>query len=469
MFSRYPLLEAEPDLRLYRSIKFLLEAFERDAARDLAEETEDDQLLGLPPGDATAHQVEEVGGVHLPRGRAVGAPHVVGQDLEVRQRDRHRLVRPEDEVPVRLVGVGLLRPPLDPDEPAENGERLVPESALVQKIRVGVGGDVVLQRVVVEDLVRVGEVEPEHLRVAPRRREPRLDVRTAQLGAQRDHQAVYDGVPSGRGADGVEVQDVALPVLQGDVVYVRALPDEELDRAVAERGLLAAGRGVLVYVSDRGALLDHDESARHYGACDVEPAVALDRDLDGDPARHVKERPAGERRRAERRELVVAFRHQLEEALLDQILVLPESSVQVSEDDAFLLQLFIYTNKGRLGVVLDEQGRVRLALLYEPLDGVGEVTLPRHVGARGVGGEVLHPHVGDVRVAPRLVPQSGHRHLLEGAPRLEALLGEPRGLVLERRERLDGLDAYALILEDLRHPVRAHISPFSRLEKGADP
>src|SRR5215208_3540662 len=353
MFSRYPLLEAEPDLRLYRSIKFLLEAFERDAARDLAEETEDDQLLGLPPGDATAHQVEEVGGVHLPRGRAVGAPHVVGQDLEVRQRDRHRLVRPEDEVPVRLVGVGLLRPPLDPDEPAENGERLVPESALVQKIRVGVGGDVVLQRVVVEDLVRVGEVEPEHLRVAPRRREPRLDVRTAQLGAQRDHQAVYDGVPSGRGADGVEVQDVALPVLQGDVVYVRALPDEELDRAVAERGLLAAGRGVLVYVSDRGTLLHDDEGARHYRAGSVEPPVALNRNLHTHTPRHIQKRPATESSRAQRREFVVALRNEPEEVFFDEVIVLPKCGVQVGEDDAFLLQLFIYTNKGRLGVVLD--------------------------------------------------------------------------------------------------------------------
>src|SRR5215208_513777 len=287
MFLRYPLLKAEPDLGLYSSIKLLLEALERDAARDLAEEAKDDELLGLRPGDATTHQVEEIRGVHLTRGRPVGALHVVGHDLEVWQRDRHRLVRPEDEVPVRLVGVGLLRPRLDPDEPAENGERLVPESALVQKIRVGVGGDVVLQRVMVEDLVRVGEVEPEHLRVAPRSCESRLDVRTAQLGTKRDHQAVYDGVPSGRGANGVEVEDVALPVLQGDVVHFRALPDEELDYAVAERGFLPSSRGVLVYVGERGTLLRDDEGARHYRAGNVEPAVALDRDLHVHTPRHV--------------------------------------------------------------------------------------------------------------------------------------------------------------------------------------
>src|SRR5918992_2451486 len=144
--------------------------------------------------------------------------------------------------------------------------------------------------------------------------------------------------------------------------------------------------------------------------------------------------------------------------------MLLECRMQVGEDDALARKLFIYTNEGRLGVVLDEQGRVLLSLLDEPLDGLREVSLSTNVRARGVGEEVLYPHVGDVRVAPRLVPEGGHGRLLEGAPRFQALLGEPCGLVLERRERLYGLRAYALTLENLRHAVRAHVSPFSRLE-----
>ena len=53
--------------------------------------------------------------------------------------------------------------------------------------------------------------------------------------------------------------------------------------------------------------------------------------------------------------------------------------------------------------MLDEQGGVLLALLYELLDGLGQVALALGVRARGIGEEVLYAHVGDVRVAPRLV------------------------------------------------------------------
>src|ERR687897_3176017 len=101
----YPFFEAEPDLGLYRPVQLLLEARQRNAARDLAEEAEDHELLGLRPGDTAAHQVEEIRGVHLPRRRAVGAFYVVGHDLQVRQTDRHRVIGAKYEVPVGLVGV----------------------------------------------------------------------------------------------------------------------------------------------------------------------------------------------------------------------------------------------------------------------------------------------------------------------------------------------------------------------------
>src|SRR3712207_2952270 len=232
------------------------------------------------------------------------------------------------------------------------------------------------------------------------------------------------------------MEHIPLPVLQRNVVHVRSLPDEELDRAVAESRFLTAGRGVLVYVGQRGALLDHDEGARHYGAGDVKPPIALDRYLDGGPARHVQKRPAGERRRAQRRELVVALGHEPEETLLHKVFVLLEGAVQIGEDDALARELLIYTHEGRLGVVLNEQSRVLLALLYESLNCVREIPLCADVRARSVGEEVLYPHVGDVRVAPRLIPEGGHRCFLEGAPRRKAPLGQPCRLILEGGKRL---------------------------------
>src|SRR5918997_4533049 len=77
-----PLLEAEPDLALYGPVELLLEALERDAARNLAEEHEHYELLGLGARDAAAHEVEELHVVDLTRGRAVGALDVVCHDLQ---------------------------------------------------------------------------------------------------------------------------------------------------------------------------------------------------------------------------------------------------------------------------------------------------------------------------------------------------------------------------------------------------
>src|ERR671933_1238219 len=149
----HPLFEAQPDLTLYRPIQLLLEALERYPARHLAEEAEYHKLLGFLARYPPAHEVEELHIVDLARGRAVGALDVVGHYLQVRQTHGHGFVGAEDEVAVGLVGIGLLRPGLDAYETAEHGERFVAQSALVQEVRVGVRRDVVLQRVVIQNLI----------------------------------------------------------------------------------------------------------------------------------------------------------------------------------------------------------------------------------------------------------------------------------------------------------------------------
>src|SRR5829696_1449185 len=459
---RHSLLEAKSDLALYSPIELVFQALQRDPARDLPEETEHDELLGLAAWDPAAHEIEELHIVHLAGGRAVGALDVVGLNLQPWQGDRHRLVGTEDEVAVGLVGVRLLGAGLDPDEAAEYGQRLVAQGALVQQVRVRVRGEVVLQRVMIEDLVGVGEVQAEHLGIAARFGQARVHVGAAELGSQGDHEAVYRGVLACLTADGVEMQHIAAPVLQGDVAQIRALADVELDRAVAQGRLvvLGAARGVLVYVGDRRALLDHEKCARHGGSGGVEPTVALDRYLYVHPSRHVQERPAREQRRGERRELVVVLRYEPEEPVPDDLLVIADRGVHIGKDDAFTPQLLVHPLERLLGVVLDEQGGVLLALLYELLDGVRQVALARHFWARDVGAEVLGAHVRDVRVAPRLVAQRGHRQLLEGTPRPQPLLREPARLVFERGEGLHRLLAHPATLQNLRHDVRAHISPF---------
>src|SRR3954464_7552069 len=175
---------------------------------------------------------------------------------------------------------------------------------------MGVRGDVVLQSMVVEDLVLVREVQAEHLRVAASSREAGLDVGAGELRAEGDYEAIDRRVLLGLGADGVEVEHVPLPVLQRDVAQVRALPNVKLDGPVGEGWVLAVSAGVLVYVSDASALLDHYQGAGHDRTDNVEPTITLYRQLHIDPARHVQERPPGKRRRTQCRKLVVVAWHE---------------------------------------------------------------------------------------------------------------------------------------------------------------
>ena len=105
----------------------------------------------------TRHQVEELVAVDAPERRTVRAANVVRHDLEARDRVGVR-VRREQQVAVLLVGVRLLRLGLDPDHPAPHRARGLAKRALEREVRLGRRSDVLLEGVVVEVLVAVGEV-----------------------------------------------------------------------------------------------------------------------------------------------------------------------------------------------------------------------------------------------------------------------------------------------------------------------
>ena len=122
-------------------------------------------------------------------GRAVGAAHVVGADLQVRDRVGAR--RPaEDQVAVLLVGVGLLRAFGDLDQPGVDGAGVVLERALELQVAGGVRRLVELPGVVVEELVAVGEEDAEHLGQGVLPAQVRADRVLGELRAERDVQRV---------------------------------------------------------------------------------------------------------------------------------------------------------------------------------------------------------------------------------------------------------------------------------------
>src|SRR3954469_18133327 len=60
--------------------------FELDPVEDVLEEAADDQPLGFALRESARHQVEKLLAVDLAERRAVGAAHVVGEDLEAGDR-----------------------------------------------------------------------------------------------------------------------------------------------------------------------------------------------------------------------------------------------------------------------------------------------------------------------------------------------------------------------------------------------
>ncbi len=124
----------------------------RDLARlrdDLARERERQDAPRLALREAPGAEVEESVGVEAARRRAVGAPDVVVVDLELRLGVDARRVG-EEEVPVRLVGVGEGPGRADDDLPVERAARRPREDPLVALLAPSVGPRVVDERVVVD-------------------------------------------------------------------------------------------------------------------------------------------------------------------------------------------------------------------------------------------------------------------------------------------------------------------------------
>src|SRR5687768_15370528 len=109
----------------------------RQSAEHLTEEAEHDEALRLLARNAARHQVEELLLVDLTDRRAVRALHVVRFDLEVRQRVGARIAR-QEQVPVGLVRVGVLRARMHADDAAEDRARRAVEGALVEQVALGV-------------------------------------------------------------------------------------------------------------------------------------------------------------------------------------------------------------------------------------------------------------------------------------------------------------------------------------------
>src|ERR1035437_1985426 len=129
-----------------------------DAIHHILRESVSQQAGGLAFADAARLQVEERFAVELADGGAMGAAHIVGEDLQLGFGIHHGVVG-EDQVLVSLLGIGLLGVLADDDFAVEDGVRLAVEDALVELVAGAVRHGVADHRMIIDVLRAVDDVE----------------------------------------------------------------------------------------------------------------------------------------------------------------------------------------------------------------------------------------------------------------------------------------------------------------------
>jgi len=423
--------------------------------RDRLDEAGDDHLLCVVVVQPTGLEVEDVLVADLPDGRLVSDVDLRLLDLHVRHRVRRGVVVEHQRV--TLDGRrGVLGPVGDVDQPAVVRAAAVFRDGLRFDGRLRVGRVVVDLRAGVDVLALAGHGDGD---VVVRRARSLQDGRGVQHSGLRAHAArdpLHRALFLADSALGVEVIGVFRPVLHGRVLDVGVLADEHFDATTVEveRGVLR--RGTALDVVDLGVVLSDDERVlelAHPFAVHTEVRLHghVDRGIFGD----VDEGTAGPDGAVKRGELVVArgdtLRH---EVFFDELFVLLDGLVHVTEDDAFLLPAFLHVLVDDLRFVLGADARegvllgFRNAQLVESVLNLLWEVLPvlRAAACLNVGTDVGDNLVDiDFREVRRAGPALWHRHLLELLQRAQTALKHPLWFVLVFRDDPDSLLGEALL------------------------
>ena len=150
------------------------------------------QTAGFQPADSPGLQVEGRLGVQLPDGCAVGAAHVVGQDLQLGFGIDYRGIG-KQKVLVSLLRVGLLRVPAHEYAAVERGGRPVVEDTFVEFVAGGVGPCVIDGELIVYMLGTLDHVQSVERGIGAFRK-PYVRVVPYQRTAERDGSGGVAGV-----------------------------------------------------------------------------------------------------------------------------------------------------------------------------------------------------------------------------------------------------------------------------------
>src|SRR5450759_252689 len=249
-------LEKNPFQRIAQRLYF-------DAIHHVLRESVSQQAAGLAFADAARLQVEERFAVELADGGAMGAAHIVGEDLQLGFGIHHGVVG-EDQVLVSLLGIGLLGVLADDDFAVEDGVCLAVEDALVELVAGAVRHGVVDHRMIIDVLRAVDDVEAVQRGVGTFG-EGGVDVVADQRAAEGNGMRGECGAASDGGSEGRNMEGVDGFLLDFVMIHHGAIANDDFGDGVGE-----VSAGALVRLNDGalrvGADQDQDAGVGHRGA-----------------------------------------------------------------------------------------------------------------------------------------------------------------------------------------------------------
>src|ERR1035437_4344360 len=203
-----------------------------DAIHHILRESVSQQAAGLAFADAARLQVEERFAVELADGGAMGAAHIVGEDLQLGFGIHHGVVG-EDQVLVGLLGIGLLCVLADDDFAVEDGVGLAVENALVEFVAGAVRLGVLDDRMIVDVLRAVDDVEAVQGGVGACR-QGGVGVVADQRAAERNGVRRERGAASDGGLQGRDVEGVGGFLLDFVMIHHGAIANDDFGAGVGE-------------------------------------------------------------------------------------------------------------------------------------------------------------------------------------------------------------------------------------------
>ena len=292
-------------------------------------------------------------------------------------------------------------------------------------------------------LAGVGESDGDHLAAGALALHDHAGVFHGEAGADVAIDPTHLRILHREAALGDEVEDVGRPVLDGDVLDLRAFQGDQLDDCGVQRRCLEFRRGAAFHIHYLGAFVGDDEGALELAeGFRIDAEIGLQRLLELYALGDVDEGAAGKHRAVEGGILIVAGGNDFPEPRAEDFLMLFEPLRGSHEDHPLFGEFLFHVGVGGLGVELglnsceESAFLLRDAEALEGFENIGGNIIPRTLRLFPVGEVEADFVVVDVfEILGR--PVRGCRLAFENGERFVAELAHPIGILLHVADVID--------------------------------